>query len=392
MQTSGAETKERPELRIRSAKDVFDALRSPDMMVRFSILRGIAQNPAKAASYGTYNGSGLLDELLYHLNHNEDGIYRLALLNALAAFREPRLVEVFKNEMSGAKDTHAVMLAAAWLAGEPEERMRDFMSSILRRDGSPDRAVIAANVMTAYEGVEPRDKVRVAVVANLPYPTPPLDDETEETWLSELGGKRAERAMALLEGLGEGAFLRLRGKRAAFDEEVNGWLMDCGARKHQVYAVELLADALKSGSDGLVLRALESIPRLGQASVLFRTLLGRFLEHPEKGIRLAALRAGAPVEGIKERLAGEQDKDIRLELISRLAGEQGEAAVPVLVELLHDKAWEIRAGATNALIRIGRPAIDAVKPLIDIEDEKVRIAAAQVLIALGQDEWLEAEN
>lgn len=376
-------------LRVRSARDIFDALGSGDFAVRLSILKAIANNPGKASSYGPYNGRELLDELITLWRDSGDSGFKLAVLTTMSVFRDMRLVRIFKSEMSRAGDTQTMLIAASRLADEPEDDMRDFMAKMLWRDTPTEHARVAANIMAKYKNLEPDERVRIAVYCDITFPTPPLDDTTEAAWLKELEGPRDDRARALVESLGEEAFLRLRDKWDALSEDLRKWMLGWGAKEHPVYTVELVANILRDGPEGLLIPALQATAEMGEAGALFRDLISGYAAHQDNAVRLAALRADAPVEDVTSMLSEEQDDEIRLELISALVREKGEGAVDELVSLLDDKSWRIRAGATEGLVRIGKPAVEAVKPLVGKVDEKARLAAVQILVALGENQWLE---
>ena len=64
----------------------------------------------------------------------------------------------------------------------------------------------------------------------------------------------------------------------------------------------------------------------------------------------------------------------------------GVDSIPELVALLRDESWKTRNAAVNGLIALGEFATDAVDPLAEDEDLKVRVAAVQVLEGIGQPE------
>ena len=374
---------ELPKLRIRSAKDIFEALVSDDFGVRVSIAQAIAANTDKAASYGPYNGMELIDYLLQLLGQNTDSSYRPVLLAALGAFSDPRIPDVFMSEMERSGDPESVMAAASRLAAEKGDRVRQFMARMTRRSATTTQARMAANIMAHYEDLLPEERVRIAVIADVSFDAPSLDDETERAWLRELAGDSAEQARLLFEGFGSDAFLRLRGKWLSLDDNSRAWLLRWGARDHQLYSIELLVEALKYGSKALVLEALIAVSGMGSAAALFRLGLIRFLDDDDRAIRIAAIKAGVPLTGIRERIFAEQDVELRLALIARLSGEEG--ALQTLLDLLADNRWEIRAAATRALKLLGKPAVDAVKPFLTHSDVNVRASAAQVLGAISAD-------
>lgn len=379
--TSDQQTAEQgqPKLRIREARDIFEALVSNDFGMRLSVARAIAANPEKASSYGTYNGMELVDYLFQLIGRSTDSSYRTVLLSALAAFRDPRIPDLFMSEMAGAEAPETVMAAAARLAGERGDKVRRFMSRMLRRNAGTTQARMAANIMAGYDDLQPEERVRIAALADVPFPAPPFDDATEQAWLRELSGESAERTRALLEDFGASAFLRLRGKWRSLDENSQAWLLRWGARDHQLHAIESLTDAINHGSPALVLEALRAIKNMGPTGTLFHPALARFVDHEDMDVRIAAIGAGAPLTGIRDRIKAAEDADLRLVLIPRLVGEEG--ALQALLDLLADDRWEIRAAATQALITMGEPAVHAAEALLSHGSDKVRASAAQIVAA-----------
>jgi hypothetical protein len=328
----------------------------------------------------------LVDYLFQLLGRTGDSSYRSVLLATLAAFRDPRIPDLFMTEMAGSRDPEQVITAAARLAAEKGEKVRCFMARMLRRNAETTQARMAANILAGFGDLRPEERVRIAVLTDVPFATPPLDDTTERAWLAELAGDAAERAGILLEDFGSEAFLRLRGKWTALDESTRKWLLRWGARDHPLYVIEALAEALKSGPPALVLEALAAISSLGPSAALFQPALGKFVDNEDKAIRIAAIMAGASLTGIQGRIHAEKDTELRLALIARLPEEEG--ALQALVDLLADDSWEIRAAATQALINMGGPALEAVGPLLSHASEKVRASAAQILAAAGAEAWL----
>lgn len=376
-------------LRVRSAGDIFQALRSHDPGIRFSILRAIVNAPAKAASYGMHEGKDLVDELCEQFVSLSESPLRTMVLGALSEFRDPRARAVFAKMVMVSNDSTTVSLSARYLALEPEEEVRQIFSSLLLQDNSLVHARCAANSMTRFEHLTGRERIRIAVLCDGDFSAPLLSPGTEEAWTEELRGPFYERTRLLLEGQGEPAFLFLRKMRDRLSPESRKWLLVWGTRDHPAFSVELILQTLDSGETHLLLTALECIAALGEASAIFSGITGKFLSHPDPLIRLAAVRAGAVGIDWESGLFRETDVPVRIEMAGRLADEKGTAAVPALLRLLEEKDLRIRAAATAVLQRLGKDAADGVKPLIEHPDPAVKVAAAQVLLATGEEHWLE---
>lgn len=79
------------QLRIRNAKDIIEALRSPDPGMRFSILRAVILNPEKAAAYGSCEGRDIVDELCSQAESLGRSPLRMLVLSALSGYRDRRV-------------------------------------------------------------------------------------------------------------------------------------------------------------------------------------------------------------------------------------------------------------------------------------------------------------
>ncbi len=146
---------------------------------------------------------------------------------------------------------------------------------------------------------------------------------------------------------------------------------------------------------------------MGNTSLLRSRYAARVLgpPHPEDpravALRLAILDPDStlpPRSGIWEplweaELEGICAADARAGLgLQEVAGER---AIPIppqrsrddLLAALEDPDWRTRARAADALIALGEA--DSVKPLVGHEQIAVRAAAVQVLMALGEHQWLE---
>lgn len=383
---------ERPEqLRIRSMQDIFDALRSPEPRARFSILQAIIQNPEKVAAYGTSDGADLVDELCDHARNLPASPLRALVLGALVAYKDPRVREIFLMEMHGSGNAETLILASRYLSGESEYDVKPSISGLLFQNNSIDRARAAANVMIGHEQLSDREKIRIALLSTEEFNPPELTKETEAAWSTELQGPYASHARRLLEMQGETAYLCLRRNWSTLNEEDKKWLLEWGAEKFPVYIVELILYGLDSGSELLVLAALEAITTLKEYGKIFATHTGRYLSSQNPVVRLAAVRAGATVGDWEAMLATEEVVAVKIEMVMRLAEENGAAAAPTLIRLIEEGDHRLRAAATSALQKVSKDVVELMKPLMEHPHQAVQVAAAQVLIAAGEELWLEEQ-
>ena len=121
-------------LRINTAADLMAALASPNLGVRLAVLQAIARNPEKALAYGKYQDRDVVDELISHVYQKVRFTYLRAVLTALAAFREPRVIALFKKMLAGSQKPDLIFKAADRLAMEPPESLATISRSVAHAD------------------------------------------------------------------------------------------------------------------------------------------------------------------------------------------------------------------------------------------------------------------
>ncbi len=379
------------QIRIRTTKDIVEALRSADPGIRFSILRAIIQHPEQAAAYGATEDWDLVEELCGQARNLTGSPLRTLVLGALVAFKDPRVREIFKAEIHASENAEALSLAARYLAGEVEGGEKHSLSGLLLQNNSLKHAQAAADAMLGHGQQNDREKIRIAMLSCEGLPTPEISEETGAAWAAELQGPYASHARRLLEAQAETAFLYLRKKWDHLAEEDKKWLLVWGADKFPVYIIELILQALDSGSEVLVPAALEAIFILKEYGKIFATHTGRYLQSKNPAVRLAAVRAGAIVGDWNGALSTEGDTAVRIEMLRKMAEDQGTAAAPTLIRLIEEGDYRLRAAATSALQMVAKDVAELIKPLVKHSRQAVQVAAAQILIAAGEDLWLEEQ-
>ena len=190
-------------------------------------------------------------------------------------------------------------------------------------------------------------------------------------------------------GKGEPAFLHLKGAWQRMSDENKAWLIGWGGRRYPAYAVELILHGLESITGPLLLAALEAISPPGVYGSIFAAHTARHLKNPSQAVRLAAARAAAAGIDWEAALREEGDIQVRVAMVGRLADEKGEKAVTTLVLLLEEEDHRLRAAAASALRKIAPAGAGPAKALMKHPSPAVRVAAAQVLLAAGEELWLE---
>lgn len=377
------------QIRIRTTQDIVEALRSTEPGIRFSMLRAIIQHPEQAAAYGAADGWDLVEELCDQARDLNGSALRTLVLGALVSYKDPRIREVFTKEIHASENAEALSLAARYLAGEVEDGEKHSLSGLLLQNNSLKHAQAAADVMNGYAQLDDRERIRIAILSSEAFNPPCLTEKTEPAWSTELRGPYSSHARRLIEAQGEEAYLFLRKRWDHWGDKDKKWLLEWGACKYPAYAVELILLGLDSGSEELLLAALETISTLGDFGKIFATLTGRYLKNQNPAVRLAAARTGAAGVDWEAALAAEENVSVKMEMLIRLTDEKGAAAAPTLIRLIEEGDYRLCAAATSALKRVSKDVAELMKPLMEHPRQAVQVAAAQVLITAGEDLWLE---
>jgi hypothetical protein len=379
------------QLRIRTIQDIIDALRSAEPAIRVSILRAIIQHPDKVAAYGASGGWDILDELCSQARNLEESPLRTLVLGALVAYKDPRVWEIFKNELHASENAETLTLAARYLSGADDDIGKEILSSFLLQDNSVTHARVAADAMAGHGQLSDRERIRVAMLSTGDVTPPNLNEETEPLWSGELRGPYHAHARRLIEAQGEASFIFLRKRWDRLNNEDKRWLLEWGPGAHPAHTVELILLGLDSGCDVLALASLEAISGLGEAGRIFATQTGRHLNNRNPAVRLAVARAGAAGVDWEAALSEEENTAVKMEMLMRLTEQKGAVAAPILIRLMEEGDYQVCAAVTSALKTVSKDVTELMKPLMVHPSQSVQVAAAQVLIDAGEELWLEEQ-
>jgi hypothetical protein len=366
----------RKKLRIASAQELFEALRAPQMARRLSVLAAIGKNPAKAMSYGPYQGRDLFEELRTQLTEVRDLGYRRALVTVFSVLPDSRAREILEQSFARFDDAPTVLSCANRLAEGSEEKVKTFFRPFLEREKRPLQTRLAANILAKFGDDSPETQMKLALWADREFPPPPWNALPAEAWISPLRSPSAFRLRRLAERIGLDAFLFFRESFAILPREAQEWLIQWGSASFPDQATELLNEALSK--DELVLTALEAIGRSPHLSASFELAATLLLKSADPKICLAALEAGAKPSDPAQALAEEQDVSIRCFLILNLF-RWIEHPADILIPYLMVSDWHLRAAAAQALKALDHLPGEALPLLLEHERPEVRAAVMQVL-------------
>ncbi len=163
-------------------------------------------------------------------------------------------------------------------------------------------------------------------------------------------------------------------------------------------AVPGLVVALKDKEAGVRAEAAASLGRVGPAAKRASRILGRALRDPREEVRhraAAALGGVGPAAATAVpallRVLKQEDKALQTMAVEALGkiGPETSTVMPALIEQLRSHNRDVRAAAVRAVGQMGPEAKRGVSALLDLvvveQDEKIRKAAAETLVHIGED-------
>ena len=258
--------------------------------------------------------------------------------------------------------------AQVWALSVLEKDPLASLDTLLERLGDPDPSVRLAAIVAVGRLAPPSPRVAERLVTFFEAPQEPLRRHARIA-LGQLG----PAALEPLRGLLDAESVRVRwGAVAAL-----GDLGEAGAAA----VGDLTPLAREDANPSIRRQARFSLARLGRAGIDACVALMREVETTDRAELTAALAlAGSDVVAPMAALLQDADEDIA----ARSAGvlvDLGAAALPALDELLAalSRPGPVRFNAAEALLRIGAPAIERLKPLLESEDEGLAGIARYVI-------------
>ncbi|MCX7782968.1 MAG: HEAT repeat domain-containing protein [Meiothermus sp.] len=357
------------ELRITSARQLFEAIGSDDMLTKLSVLEAVALDPAGALGLGSDGEADLIAVLCKELEAAYGSELRLFTLAALAAMpADPRVIQKLEQVWFLSSNSNERILAVSRLASEDNPLVRDHLKRTLLGD-DPERAQAVAHVWQ-MRADDSATILRVALaIAQSEGPIPSLQ-EHPELWLAELHGSFAVQARKVLEANPQTVEL-LTPCWEKLSCETRAWLLELATRIGSPELPHLTDLALQD--EAIQLEAIGAI-EAAHASTQYADQLLELTHSPNPVVQAAAVQAGAPGDN-RFRAVAAKVRTVRLAAIRRL----GPGDLDTLVELLHDPDWRIRSAAADRLAALGEQGMQAVQPLLRHQRLEVRMAAARVI-------------
>lgn len=376
---------------ISSGEELARALRHPDIKVRTMVLRAIKDKPDQAMAYKMASGRDLIDELLQLCRETCGNMDRLGYVFTLLNLDDPRVLDFAGREFVSTDNMKIALLCATRLGKlSPREKIA-LLSPVVLNPCSATRGRMAANLLSSCKPLPPRLAIRVAILGDREISLPALNAAHLEAWLAELSGPYPQTARKLLIKQGNGGIDALLSLWDRLPENLQIWTLDQGtANKIPGISSRICEIFQKETSPELLRAALEC---LGKFPVDHgaKKLLIPFYGHENSLIRSLAISAG-PAEGDWSALfETETSLKVRLAIIKRMGDCGNLCHVNRLIRLLEDPGWRIRSQAAAALVNLAPASLPGLRESLKSSSNDARVAAAQALYQLGQQEWVQGD-
>ena len=392
--SSGAQTEEQPpatgpHFHVRCARQLFEALESPDGEIRLAALYAVQDAPETALGFGPYATRDLVDVLLSQAELLRGELEWLSWIGTLAAFRDTRVFRLFTSLMATESHTELLFALANYLRAEPAEPIRIELGAALMQNGCVARARAVASVLAASPVLSARESLRIGLLQPGNDTSLPVFSAAVGEWLNELAGPFRTEAQLELQRQGASTLEALVGYWEQLPESAKKWLLAWATESDPDLVLRAIREVLATSSEGLISGALEAAAELKDFPADLETLIVPLLEHKDELIRRAAVTAGRSAFNWRPFFDNENSVLVKQAWIARVMDQEGRDAVPFALQQLADPDWRIRAAAAEGLLSLGEWGVRAGLMLLPDAGEPVRIAVARMVADLADEQLLD---
>jgi HEAT repeat protein len=374
---------------VRCARELVEALESPDGEIRLAALYAVQDAPETALSFGPYAKRDLLDVLLSQAELLRGELEWLSWIGVLAAFHDPRVVRLFTSLMATESHTELLFALANYLRAEPVEPIRTELGPALMQNGCVARARAVASVLAGCPGLSPGETLRIGLLHPGHDTSLPVFSAALGEWLNELAGPFRTEAQLELQRQGASTLAALVGYWQRLSESAKKWLLQWASDTDPDLVLDGIREVLGTKSEGLILAALEAAAELKDFPADLETLIIPFLEHGDELVRRAAVMACRSALNWRPFFENEPSVLVKQAWIARVMDQEGRDAVPFALQQLADPDWRIRAAAAEGLVSLGEWGVRAGLMLLPEAGEPVRIAVARMVADLADEQLLD---
>ena len=392
--SSGAETTDpaqapRPQFHVRCARELFEALESPDGSIRLAALQAVRNAPGTALSFGLHAKRALVDVLLSQAERFRGDLEWLHWIGALAAFRDPRIARLFASLITTESHTELLFALAHYLRAEPTDPIRIQLGAALMQNECVARARAVALVLAASPCLSTGEALRIGLLEPGDETPLPVFSAASGEWLNELGGPFQLEAQLERRRQGASTLAALVGHWDRLVESAKKWLLEWAAEIDADLVFDPTREVLTKKSNGLILPALEAAASLKRSPADLDGVIIPLLDHNEELVRRAAVMACRSALNWRLFFENEPSALVRQACIAKIMVQEGWEAVSFALQQLASPDWRIRAAAADGLLSFGKPGVRAAFTLLPEASEPVRIGIARMVIHLADEELLD---
>ena len=389
--SGGASAEEQPQgatpsFQVRSARELFEALESPDGWIRLAALQAVQQAPETALSFGLHDKRDLLDVLLTQAERWRGEFEWMNWIGAIAGFRDPRVFRLFTSLITTETHSELLFALANYLQTEDLASVRISLGEALLQNTCAARARTVAPLLSSSADLSPAEALRIKLLEPGENPIPVFPAATEE-WVEELAGPFQPEARQELRRQGPSTLATLVGYWERLGESSKKWLLEWAIEADADLVLQPIREVLTKRADGLLLAALEAAANVKDFPVALEGALAPLLEHRDELIRRAAISASRSGRDWGRLFENEPSTLVKQACIAKIMEQEGQEGIPFALQQLASPDWRIRAAAAEGLLSLGPAGVRAALTLLPEAGESVRIGIAR-MVAHSADEDL----
>ena len=375
-----------PEFHVRSARELFEALQSPDGAIRIAALHAVQNAPATALSFGRHAKRDLVDVLLSQAERFRGELEWLDWIGSLAGFRDPRVFQLFTSLITTESHTELLFAIANYLRAESLEPIRMQLGAALMQNECVARARAVGSILAASPRLSAGEALRIGLLEpGNENPLPAFSASLEE-WLNELAGPFHLEARLELQRQGASTLATLVKHWDRLLESARKWLLEWATETEPDLVLNQIREVLTNRWEGLILPALEAAAKLKEFPADLGVLTTHLFEHSDELIRRAAVMACRSAYDWQLFFENEPSVLVRQASIARLMDQEGRDAIPFALQQLSNPDWRIRAAAAEGLLSLGESGVRAALTLLAEADESARIGIARIVADWADEE------
>jgi len=378
-----------PQFHVRCARELFEALESPDGAIRLAALHAVQNAPDTALSFGPYAKRDLVDVLLSQAERFRGEFEWLSWIGTLAAFHDLRIIRLFTSLITTESHTELLFALANYLRPESVEPIRIQLGTALMQNGCVARARAVASLLAGCPDLSAGEALRIELLQPEDKAPLPLFSAVPVEWLNELAGPFQSEAQLELQRQGASTLADLVGYWDRLLETVKKWLLERAAETDPDLVRDQIREVLTKRSEGLILAALEVAAKLKDFPAGLEVPILPLLEHSDELVRRAAVIACRSALDWRLFFENEPSVVVRQACVAKVVDQERQEAVPFALQQLANPDWRIRAAAVEGLISLGESGVRAALTLLPEADESVRIGIARMVVHWADEELLD---